>query len=134
MFVWQEKYKTNINEIDLQHKRLFELGHSMFNMAENREKDYDSEALMDIIEELCEYTIYHFDTEERYLNQHGYEHIDEHVAQHQLFIAFLSTLNIDDIEHRTSDSLNKLLTFINDWVTNHITIEDAKFANIIFEK
>tara|TARA_Y100000588_G_C13895024_1_gene770323 strand:+ start:170 stop:571 length:402 start_codon:yes stop_codon:yes gene_type:complete len=131
MFVWQEKYKTNIKEIDVQHKRLFELGHSMFSMAENRERDYDSEALMDIIEELCEYTIYHFDTEERYFNQHDYEHTSEHVAQHQSFIAFLSTLNIDDIEHRTSDSLNKLLSFINDWIINHVIIEDAKFAHSI---
>jgi len=128
MFEWKDKYSVQIEEIDTQHKKLFQLGASLFNMSQHIETQYDSEALMDIIEELCEYTIYHFESEERQFFIHDYPEQTGHEQQHKGFVEFLSKLNIDDIEHRTSDSLSNLLIYIENWITNHIMIEDQKFA------
>lgn len=128
MFEWQDAYSVNINEIDTQHKRMFQLGASLYQMSKHVDTQYDSEALMDIIEELCEYTIYHFETEERHFDRYAYPDKENHEKQHRAFIDFLSKLNIDDIEHRTSDSLSNLLNYIEGWITNHILVEDQKFA------
>lgn len=86
---------------------------------------------MDIIEDLCEYTVYHFDTEEKHFESSGFPEAHAHAKQHQGFIEFLGTLNIDDIEHRTSASLSDLLAFINEWIVKHIIFEDRKFADFV---
>jgi hemerythrin len=131
MFIWKDAYKIGIKDIDEQHEQLLGIGRSIYELTNAHPDVYDSEELMDLIEELCSYTIYHFETEERFLEKNNYPDIDAHIQQHQRFVEFLTKLNVDDIEHHTSQSLTKLLKFINGWITNHVLIEDLKFSTQI---
>ena len=130
MFKWSSSYSLGIEEIDTQHMRLFELAGNLLKMSKHMESHYDPEELMDIIEELCAYTIYHFETEKKYFEKYEYPS-ESHEKEHLKFENFLAKLNIDDIESHTSDSLFNVLKFIDDWIKHHILIEDLKLVDYI---
>lgn len=130
MFKWSVAYNLDIEEIDMQHRNFFKIASDLLEMSKHMETSYDPEALMDIIEALCAYTIYHFETEKKYFEKYDYPS-ESHEKEHQQFIDFLAKLNIDDIECHTSDSLFNVLKFIDNWIKSHIIIEDMKLADYI---
>ena len=63
---WNDIYSVNIKEIDSQHKNLF----SLINKVQFSDKDKPNtkEEINKILDEMNDYAIYHFDTEEKYFN------------------------------------------------------------------
>ena len=64
LFVWEDKYKVGVKEFDEQHKKLIELINKLYDaMKQGHGKD----VLKSIVNDLFEYTKYHFETEEKIL-------------------------------------------------------------------
>ncbi|MBQ1657740.1 MAG: hemerythrin domain-containing protein, partial [Rhodocyclaceae bacterium] len=59
---WNEVLATGIEEIDDQHKRLLEILNQLRVAAERRER---KEATAEVLQQMLDYTIYHFDYEEK---------------------------------------------------------------------
>jgi hemerythrin len=117
MFKWKSDYNIGIEEIDSQHQKFFELAHALLEVSKSVDDAYDPDALLDVIEEFCQYTIYHFETEKKYFDKYDFP-CESHDAEHEKFIDFLANLNIDDIEHHSSASLFKLMKFVDGWIKN----------------
>lgn len=65
MFLWKKEFELGISSIDDQHKRLLEIGNRINDLLINHEEDDDNyDEIFMVIEELKDYTIYHFNTEE----------------------------------------------------------------------
>jgi len=121
---WNEIYAVNIKEIDNQHKKLIELINQMY--AAMRAGN-GKEALNTVLSELVDYTVYHFETEERIFLQYGYSEYEAHKVIH------------DNLTRRTKklknqlDSGNNLITidvmlFLSNWLNVHILEVDKKYA------
>ena len=80
---WNEVLATGIEEIDDQHKRLLEILNQLRVAAERRER---KEATAEVLQQMLDYTIYHFDYEEKLLEHAGYELLPLHKRTHELFI------------------------------------------------
>ena len=66
MIKWNDKYSVNISLIDEQHKKLFEL----INKANIVEKfSNNSKGIMGILDQMTEYALKHFETEEHYMKE-----------------------------------------------------------------
>ena len=99
LFKWNTSYSVHNDELDNQHKKLFDIINELFAAFTDRTLD---EKLDDIISRLHEYTVYHFNEEEQLLKQKGTPLSAEHLEQHAFFIAktkelkeiFLLTNNI----------------------------------------
>ena len=64
---WKDAYSVNIAVIDKQHKHLIDLINRLHaSILSGR----DNETLADILTDLVYYTIYHFDTEEKFFDEH----------------------------------------------------------------
>ena len=64
-FEWKDEYRTGIEVIDKQHKHLMEIGARIFDLA-NADDGYDRyDDIMEVLNELRDYTIYHFGYEEK---------------------------------------------------------------------
>lgn len=62
LIIWQQKYSINNDEIDCQHKKLFDI----INRLKSKIHDnYDVESVYPLVAELANYTRYHFATEEK---------------------------------------------------------------------
>lgn len=130
MFEWKEAYSTGIGDIDSQHQRLFQLGSEIFDLV-NLKDGYDHfDEIMAIVDDLKEYTIYHFAFEEEYMKSKNFDNFDNHKILHDNLIAKLSAIDSKDIDNRQDAVLIQLLDFIATWIGNHILKEDFKYKDL----
>ena len=63
-FKWKERYKLGIEEIDRQHKNLFDIGARVYDLAVLKDSYDHYDEIMSVLNELLDYTKYHFTYEE----------------------------------------------------------------------
>jgi|GEM_PF-734870 len=77
---WGDHFSVNHQEIDAQHKEIFDLGISVYEKWRNGE---GVESLLSAMEKLTYLVKAHFLYEERLLSEIKYEDINEHIAEHR---------------------------------------------------
>jgi hemerythrin len=122
---WEEKYSVGVEEIDTQHKKMFEIINELIDTATNIPSE---ESLSPIINALLEYRTYHFATEEKYFKEFNYDGAEKHIAEHIMFgkkVEAVAAKNKDDVIALTFD----LLDFLEDWLVNHILSVDQQYKS-----
>lgn len=127
--VWNDALSTGIEEIDSQHRVLV----ATLNVANAKLRDDPSGSLFDqITKDLLGYAIYHFDTEEGLMKQYGYGELDaeRHRQAHRAFSAEVVRAR-QGMQDSHGDACAQLLTFLNDWLVEHIRGTDRHLAEFI---
>lgn len=124
MLSWKEEYSIGVEMIDEQHKHLFAIGNRIYDLLENYilEDKYDKIIL--IIDELKQYTKYHFGSEEQYMLQIKYPKYFSQKVEHDDFISKLEEVEFKDIDENQDKYLRDLLTFVFNWILEHILKKD----------
>lgn len=127
---WEEKFSVRIPEIDHQHQHLIDLINQLYDaMRAGQGKT----KLQEILNELINYTDYHFKTEEKLFDTYHYPHNLEHRKHHDSLRSQVIDFNTKFHDGRTTISL-ELLSFLKDWVKNHILDEDFKYSEYLLAK
>ncbi len=127
---WKPEYSVNIERIDAQHKHLVSLLTRLhYAIAEESERI----AVGKILSELVDYTKYHFSTEESLLRAYQYPNYENHKKQHNDLKKHVYQLQEDFILGSATVSY-EMLTFLNNWVENHILGTDKQFSYFLNEK
>lgn len=114
-FEWTDNLSIGIPEIDKDHQVLLSLLNRCIDMVNENEK---IEELDIILNELVEYTQYHFKREEKIMDACGYPHQQNHKKGHQLLI---SELNQYRIKYEQGElTVDLLLGFLTGWLKDHI--------------
>ena len=115
--IMDDKYKLGIKIIDEQHQKIFDL---IGKLCDN----ITSGDLLRIIQELKDYSLYHFQTEEEYFDSIDFKYSTEHKILHNNFDQTI------DFYFVNPDTLNKkkIHTFLTVWIENHILVEDQKYT------
>jgi len=130
-FEWKERYMLQIEEIDKQHKRLFEIGARVYDLT-LMDSAYDRyDEIMTVIQELLDYTQYHFKYEEEMLEKHNYQRLPVHIKEHNYFVAKIKSLLARDIDEDQMSTLQEIVNFLSEWISTHITFEDRQYADVI---
>jgi hemerythrin len=133
---WDESFSVDIPEIDEQHKHLIFIANHFLETVANGDKSVSGEDLYRIIDstinELIDYTIYHFSTEEKYLSLYGYPGLAEHRSQHRSLINKAFNLSERLKESHTSVSVDDLAVVLDQWLINHIKNCDSEYAKYFF--
>lgn len=127
---WKDTYKIGVEEIDLQHKKLFDLANAaedLLLLPEHMDK-YDD--ILHIIDELRDYVIYHFNSEEALLLKMHYPKFFTHQVAHKDFIAKISTFDVHNIDTDQTHNLLELTTLVTEWLLGHVLGEDRKWAEL----
>lgn len=133
MFKWRDAYSVNVKVIDEQHKNLFKIGRNLFDILSASGDYYDE--IMNILHELKEYTIYHFNEEEKIMKEHNYAEFEKHRLEHKFFIEKISELDDDEnIDEEQVKVTTEILTFIANWIENHILKTDQRYSKFFNEK
>lgn len=119
-YAFTDKYRTGIELVDNEHMKLFEIIRQTDEAihAEMLHDKYD--VIMDIIDELRDYTILHFNDEEKYMESIKYEGLEHQRLAHQAFVDRLNDINLNEVDDNQQEYLEELIEFLMGWLVNHI--------------
>lgn len=126
---WNESLSVKIKTIDDQHKKLIEILNDFYDNIVSRTNIENTTRL---INELREYTVYHFAQEENYMKQLNYDHYPSHKKSHEQFI-----IKIDEVEEKIKQGKTvmslEMTMFLKDWIKNHIMVADKKYSDFFIK-
>jgi hemerythrin len=85
--------------------------------------------ILEVLNELKEYAIYHFKSEEEYLLSIGYKKFLSHKAEHDEFIQKVNDVDLKRIDVDQNAYLLSVLEFIVNWISDHILQRDMLYVN-----
>lgn len=118
--VFGDEFITGIPLIDEEHKQLFHIIGKVHSAIETELLHDKYDVILDILDELKEYTRVHFSDEENYMREIGYDGLAYQEILHQKFIDKLNELDLDDIDENQEEYLYDFLSFLQNWLVNHI--------------
>ena len=124
MYEMKDEYKIGVEHIDEQHKKLFGLADKAYMLLKDEFAIDKYDKIVEILDELKEYTIFHFRSEEEYMESIGYKRLFTQKIQHDNFIKELEDVDYSSIDSQQDESLVKILNFLNDWLVEHILKTD----------
>ncbi|RJQ57474.1 MAG: hemerythrin [Stygiobacter sp.] len=121
---WNSTLSVNITQIDNQHMKLVELVNTLHDrMKEGKGKA----ALSGILNELTNYTVYHFKTEEDLFRKYNYPQTDAHLKEHDALVQQVVKLKADFDNCKSVLTLD-VMNFLKDWLTVHIMGNDKAYT------
>jgi len=129
MLKWDDKYIIGIPTIDRQHKRLVDIANEaseILALPEHMDK-YDD--IISILNELKEYTAFHFTTEEEIMKKLHYPKLFSHKVEHHDFVAKINEVDLYKIDEDQDAHLLQIIHFITDWIVSHILEKDSHIAS-----
>jgi len=124
MLQWKEEYAIGVQQIDEQHQHLFEIGNKIYELLENYILDDKYDKIVVILEELRQYTKYHFQSEEQYMLQIKYPRYFSQKVEHDDFISKIEEVELKDIDENQEKYIRDLLLFVFNWILEHILQKD----------
>ena len=124
MFEMKEEYKIGVPNIDLEHEKLFEIGERTFQLLKDSYAIDKYDKIVELIQELREYTAYHFKHEEDYMESINYKKLFTQKMDHANFIKKLDEVDLTKIDENQDESIMEILTFLNNWLVTHILEKD----------
>jgi hemerythrin len=121
---WNDSYCIGNDELDNHHKLIFKILECLYNSCSNISgTNYYQKHLS----ELDMYVKCHFRVEEMYMMDIQYDDIQNHILMHKSFRSNLAKLKNkpDNSEKFTKE----LIVFLENWLLNHVIIEDRKLAH-----
>lgn len=124
MYKMKEEFKTGIDEIDGQHTRLFEIADKIYMLLKDEFAIDKYDRIVELIEELKEYTVYHFKAEEEYMESINYKRMFTQKIDHNNFVKKLEDIDLKEIDENQNEAILNLLEFVNAWLIEHILEKD----------
>ncbi len=123
---WNDQLELGIETVDKQHKHLIDLANQL---DEAVAIGTDRNTIIKIVDDLIDYTVYHFQHEEHLMSAAQYNPTvyAVHEAEHKEFIAKMLTLQREveaDINALSAD----LMDYLVSWLCHHILSTDKRMA------
>lgn len=125
---WNKELETGIEILDEQHMNFFKMSNrfAIKYMANKK-----TEAVMEELEFLEDYLMYHFQTEETFQIESNYPGYLDHQAEHKRLIFQVKAMSVA-LKNADKSNREKVLQdfaeFVNDWVKKHILNLDLDFS------
>jgi hemerythrin len=133
--LWRKQLAIGDEQIDQEHKFLI----CLINTVELALRtSHDRDLLTTTLDQLVDYTRYHFDREETIMLSIRYSRFDQHKAQHQLLIRELAGIRKQlegkgDSEFSTEEC-EAISALFRHWLIDHIVKEDMQLRSALSGK
>ncbi len=133
-FAFTDRFKTGIQLIDDEHRKLFEIIKETNELicAELLHDKYDR--IMELLAKLKDYTEFHFHDEETLMERIDYPGLEAQKHAHAAFVERLVDVDLgtlDDIDNDQQAYLLDLINYLIGWLSNHILVSDKKIAEYV---
>mgnify|MGYP000222515604 CR=1 FL=1 len=127
---WKNEYSVGITHIDQDHKKLINLLNQFTVAYEHAMSETFEKQTLD---ELVNYTVYHFEREEKMMREHSYPDFVAHQAKHQEMIAQVQEF-IDLYDEKGHDAFKEISEFLTVWLISHINGTDKGYSQYLNER
>jgi hemerythrin-like metal-binding protein len=127
--IWSNELILGIPEIDSQHKMIIE---QINFLIENLDCSDRGSLNQEIIRNLDKYSEEHFVTEEKYLRDHNYPDLENHLKVHEAFKMNTVQSAIKVMKGHV-DVPEKTVQFLKKWWTSHILKTDMEYTNFFLK-
>jgi hemerythrin len=115
--IWDQSFSVGNKKIDEQHKYIIDTIRELSICLDNKEE------CCNVLNKFAQYAKVHFLTEEKFFLKYKYEHTNEHIKEHNVFVNYINKINND------FDPL-EMLIFLEGWVITHIKGSDMKYSHL----
>jgi|WetSurMetagenome_2_1015567.scaffolds.fasta_scaffold515386_1 hemerythrin len=130
IFTWDASYSVGFNEFDDHHKHLFDLINQLYDAMKLGKGNQE---LGVIVNNLLEYTNFHFSSEEARFTQYAYPEATKHKAEHKIFKDKVLDFKNKAVVGQIGLTV-QVASFLKDWLLNHIKVEDRKYGPFLKAK
>jgi hemerythrin-like metal-binding protein len=130
LITWENKFSVGVKELDNQHKKLIELINELY---DSMRAGHGKDVLKQILNDLLEYTKYHFDTEEKYFIKYNYYGKTEHMKEHAELKEKVMDLK-QKVDGGKAVISNEILQFLKNWLSTHIMESDKRYSSFFNDK
>ena len=127
---WTAKLTLGIGKIDDQHK---ELVHLINRLHSAMKAKAGAREAGDILNNLAQYTVYHFDFEEKLFDKYGYPDSTGHKEYHRKLVEAVVAFQTDFKAGRAGLTM-ELMTFLTTWLKDHIMKTDQAYVAFFKDK
>ena len=121
LYSWNSTYSVKVQRCDDDHKKLFALINKLY---EAMQSGTGGKVIEKVVEDLEEYTRYHFSGEEALMAKAKYPGLTVHRLEHQKFVEKVTKIRKDGVKGQSIE----VLTFLNDWLVKHIKRSDQQYS------
>jgi hemerythrin len=120
---WNSAFSVEIQKIDEQHKKFFSILNLLYDAILQGKSE---EVVGSVLKELQQYVIFHFKTEESWMEMYNYPDMNKHKLEHQEAIQKVNKLVLEYERGQQTVDI-ELLKFLSDWLQNHILQADRNY-------
>ncbi|MES9993543.1 MAG: bacteriohemerythrin [Candidatus Thiodiazotropha sp.] len=118
-----ERYGTNVDLCDTQHKELFDLVNALNDAVLSRDRSMIGKRL----DGLVDFVVKHFETEERLMQERGYSGLEHHKQEHDLLVRTCTDIQ-DKFHTGEMDIEDATMKYIKNWLDHHIPVIDKLYG------
>ncbi len=122
---WSPELEIGISVIDSQHERIVEY----INKVEIAHLHHSQQELLEVLDELVDYTLSHFAFEETLMEEAGYPFVKAHKKVHSLFTRRVSAYQ--QSAKAGEDVTEELMHTLKSWLVNHIKHDDRDYTGVV---
>lgn len=126
-FEWSEIYSVGNERIDRQHQKLFDIANRYDHALQ---KNTGQKSLIQIFNELVDYTNYHFQEEEQMMLDCGFPDLNEHKRSHEKLVKLVMYYK-QELDMGGMGVEQRALDFIKTWLSGHILGMDRKYRDYV---
>ena len=127
---WSPKLETSLDSIDEQHRKLVDMVNHLHRAMKMK---LGAKEAGKILEELAEYTVYHFSYEEKIFDEYEYPETGEHKEIHKELVGKVVSFQEEFKAGNAALSID-LMNFLTDWLKNHIMVTDMSYVPFFKDK
>ncbi len=127
-YKFTEDYYTGIPFIDEEHRHLFELANEAYDTMKDEFMVDKYDKIVELIEELSDYTKTHFAHEEEYMKSINFQYFWSELRAHKMFVAKMDSYDLSQIDQSQDQAILDLLDFLTKWLTVHIKGADHRIG------
>lgn len=124
LFTWKPEYSVHDIALDSHHRHLFAMLNSVYEHVMN---STELDSVVPKIDELSDYTGYHFSAEEQHMRDTGYPGINGHIAQHREFTGKIKALR-ENYQNNDLEVTREFIIILGEWLLGHVLKEDRKYS------
>lgn len=124
MYQFTDDCLIGVDQIDNEHRRLFELVNEVANLL--IKNDINRSDVNAVLMELDEYAVLHFKHEEEYMQEINDPELPKQKEQHQKFVAKVREIIQGDLESKNDkETLTNVVEYVARWLFSHILSSDT---------
>ncbi|GAB6038866.1 hypothetical protein JCM15519_34250 [Fundidesulfovibrio butyratiphilus] len=126
---WTSDLATGVKIVDTQHKVLLDLVNKLYVAMRSGQ---GNAVMAKLLDELANYTVMHFGTEEKYFDQFGYPETASHKKIHK-DLTDQVVAYINQFKSGQAAMSMDMMNFLRDWLVNHIAKTDKRYSTFFLE-